>query len=275
MNKLEIQKRVLQNGEPLHLDKFEWNEKAKTFSTDEDNLVLDFNNINNIIFTTGTGCIFTTGSGCTFKTDSHCIFTTGPGCTFTTDSHCTFTTGSGCIFKTHSGCVIVRRDVFEVIQPKKDDIIQLCPYQISGHLINGLKDGVPHIIADGILSKVISKKGNIYKVINHGDTKQSYLVKSGDKYSHGETLKQARDNLVYKLADRDTSKYKDLTLESVLTKDESIACYMSITGACELGTKYFVDKQDMKKQYSVKKIIQLTKGQFGNDAFAKFFNYQP
>jgi len=31
MNKLEIQQRVLQNGKPLDLDKFEWDEKTTIF----------------------------------------------------------------------------------------------------------------------------------------------------------------------------------------------------------------------------------------------------
>ena len=169
----------------------------------------------------------------------------------------------------------MNRNIFEVILPKLGDIIQICPHKISGHLVNGLKDGIPHIIADGILSKVVSKKGDIYKVINHGKTEETYLIKSGDKYSHGKTLKQAKDSLIYKLADRDTSKYKDLTLKSILTKDEAIVCYMAITGACESGTKYFVERQEkLKTKYSIKEIIEATKGQYGNNSFAKFFNYK-
>ena len=33
MNKKEVQQRVLQNGKPLDLDKFEWDEKTNTFSS--------------------------------------------------------------------------------------------------------------------------------------------------------------------------------------------------------------------------------------------------
>ncbi|WP_323150426.1 hypothetical protein, partial [Pseudomonas oryzihabitans] len=79
-------------------------------------------------------------------------------------------------------------------------------------LVNGLYNGIPHIIADGILSKIISQKGDIFKVINHGETETSYLIKKDDAYSHGKTLKEARDSLIYKLSNRDTSKYKDYTL---------------------------------------------------------------
>jgi hypothetical protein len=42
MNKQEVQQRVLQNGIPLNMDKFSWDKKTKTFSSNESNLVLDF-----------------------------------------------------------------------------------------------------------------------------------------------------------------------------------------------------------------------------------------
>jgi len=352
MNKLEVQQRVLQNGKPLDLDKFEWDEKAKVFSTVENNLVLDFTTGSDCTFktgfgctfttghrctfttgsgctfktgfgctfktgfgctfttghrctfttgsgctfttgfgctfktgfgctfttghrctfTTGSGCTFTTGSGCTFTTGSDCTFKTWYGCTFTTRSGCTFTTGSDCTFATGSGCVIVNNNIFEVIQPKEGQVIQICPCDIAGHLVDGKLNGVPHIIADGILSRVISQKGNIYKVINHGQTKQSYLIKEGNIYSHGKTLKEATDSLIYKIGSRDTAAYKDLTLDSVLTKEECIKAYRAITGACEEGTKYFVNNQkEVKKSYSIKEIVEATKEQFGNDNFKKFF----
>jgi hypothetical protein len=88
MKKIEIQKRVLQNGKPLDLDKFDWDEKTKTFSSNENGLVLDFSDI--------YGCIFNTGYNCIFNTGYNCIFNTG----------------YNCIFKTGSGCVVVRRDVY-------------------------------------------------------------------------------------------------------------------------------------------------------------------
>lgn len=98
MNKLEIQQRVLQNGKPLDLDKFEWDEKTTTFSTNECNLVLDFANINNCTFKTSSGCFFKTGSGCFFETYSQCTFDTSDNCTFKTGYFCTFKTGSDCKF---------------------------------------------------------------------------------------------------------------------------------------------------------------------------------
>jgi len=56
MKKEEIQQRVLQNGKPLDLNKFEWDEKTNTFSSSEDDLVLDFKEINFCTFNTGYSC---------------------------------------------------------------------------------------------------------------------------------------------------------------------------------------------------------------------------
>lgn len=57
MTKLEVQQRVLKDGKPLDLDLFTWDEKANVFSSLEDGLVLDFKNINNCTFKTGSDCV--------------------------------------------------------------------------------------------------------------------------------------------------------------------------------------------------------------------------
>jgi len=329
MDKKEVQQRVLKNGKPLDLDLFEWNEKTNTFSSLEDELVLDFKNISHCIFETGSYCTFETGHGCTFKTGSdctfnakfECIFNTKSNCIFSTKSHCTFKTGSHCTFntsytctfktgshctfnasfecffstkyncifntksncifktghcctfKTGPDCVIIRRDKFEVIQPKEDKLIQLLPYCIKGYLVNGMLNGEPYITVDNILSKVINKKGNVYKVINYGENKESFIIKDGDIYSHGKTIKEARDSLIYKIINKDTSVYNNFTLKTKVTKEEAIKMYRSITGACESGTRYFVEqnRDKLKDKFSIKEIIALTKYQFGNTEFKEFF----
>ena len=254
MEKIDVQKRVLQNGKPLDLNKFNWCSETRVFSSKENSLVIDFYNQSDCTFDTGWDCTFKTGSGCTFDTSSgctfdtswgctfntslRCTFKTGSDCTFKTGTYCTFNTGSDCTFKTGSdctfnagwrctfntgsdctfnagsgstfkpgwGCVIIRRDIFEIIQPNEGDFIELCPYGVSGHLVNGMKNGKPHIIVDGILSEVIKKRGNIYKVRNYGDDSFSYIVRNGDVSAHGKTIKEARESLKYKISDRDTSK---------------------------------------------------------------------
>ena len=345
LTKENIQKRVIRNEKQLPLDKFSWDEKSRTFSTVENNLVLDFSDLDfctfktglsctfntghNCTFKTGSGCTFKTGSGCTFntsssctfdtgfdctfntgfdctfntghkctfKTGSGCTFDTGSGCTFNTSSSCTFKTGSSCTFdtgfdctfntsssctfKTGSGCVVIRRDIFEVILLKQNIRVELCPFGIKGYLeeydskfyLNGNKEDSEYIIIDGILSKVIKRKGNILKVINRSDTEESYILEQNGYYSHGRTLEEARESLIYKRSTRDLTEFKSLTLETILTKEEAIRMYMSVTGACAFGTRQFIDSRDIKEEYTITEIIELTTGQYGNQKLKEFFSF--
>jgi len=381
MNKKEVQKRVLKNGKPLSLNLFTWDEKTKTFSSNEDFLVVDFSDISGYTFNTesdctfktghnctfktesnctfktesgcafktGYDCTFNTGFGCTFKTESDCTFNTGVGCTFKTESGCTFktrhnctfktwadctfntesdctfntwsdctfktwsgctfktesnctfnawynctfntlsdctfktgsgctfNTGFGCTFDTWSGCVILRNDTNEIITTTNN--IKLCPYNIKGYIelikdkwyLNGDKSLGEHIIQDGILSKVIHKRGNVYKVINHDNKKPSYLITDGENWAHGKTLKEAKDSLIYKISNRDKSQYKGMTEKTVYTFEEAIKMYRVITGACESGVRDFLETiKDKKEKYSVKEIIKLTIGQYGNQELVNF-----
>src|SRR6056297_816115 len=158
-------------------------EKNKTVSTKENGLVFDFSGLNEWVFKTGYNCIFNTGFDCTFDT--------GSICTFDTDSNCTFKTGFD--------CVIVRRDIFEVIKlTSKQNNIQLCPNSIKGYIQNNVysETDKPAIIADGILSEILSEKKVkdmiIYKVINYNEKEKTYLIKRDDVYSHGKTLEEAK-----------------------------------------------------------------------------------
>ena len=86
---------VTQYGKELDPSKYNWDPKTKTFSTTEDDLVLDFSNINGV----------------------------------------TFDTGDNCTFKTGKESVIVRRDVFEIIQPKPEETIKLNSISIKGYTV--------------------------------------------------------------------------------------------------------------------------------------------
>ena len=131
--------------------------------------------------------------------------------------------------------------------------------------------------ADNILMKLLSKKTNkdsmtVYKTQALASTKTGYCIEVNGIYSHGDTIKQAKADLIYKISNRDTSQYKDLTLDSVVTKAEAIKMYRIITGACEAGTKHFVSGlTKTKAKYKVSELIKLTAGQYGNETFKNFF----
>ena len=143
------------------------------------------------------------------------------------------------------------------------------------HIFNGVifeSNGKKYIKADNILSEVLSKRGNVYHIRIFGSTKQTILITDGKNWSHGETLKEAKDDLIYKITDRKKSDYESYDLQSVLNFEEAVKCYRTITGACSQGTKNFVKTINIKKQYTISEIIKLTIGQYGNRSFSEFFN---
>ena len=247
-----------------------------TFNTGDN---CTFNTLYNCTFDTSYKCTFDTSYNCTFDTGYSCIFKTSACCTFETGYDCTFDTGYNCTFKTEYGCVVIRRDIFEVIQLEENKKYKLNPYSVKGYLkeidskmyLNGEASLGEHIIVDGILSKIISRKANILKVINHGQENESFIVSNGTEYSHGSTIKEAKVDLIYKASNRDAGKYDNLTITDILSKEEAIKMYIIITGACSYGIKMFVNNIDTKDEYTVSELIALTKGQFGNEKLIKFF----
>ena len=133
---------------------------------------------------------------------------------------------------------------------------------------------------DGILSRVIDTKVlksgvKVYRLEVVGKTSISYCIESDGVYSHGETIKEARESLLYKIGERDKSEYEGWTLDKRITKRQAIESYRVITGACEYGVRCFVEGQGkLKLKYSVREIIGLTKGQYGNLEYEKFFKKQ-
>jgi hypothetical protein len=131
-----------------------------------------------------------------------------------------------------------------------------------------------YIKVDGIFTEVLNKKGNIYKVKKLNNPKEFYLITDGEgKWSHGDSLQEAKQDLIYKISNRRKEDYSNLNLYSILTFENAIECYRVITGACSLGTKDFVASNNIEvKDYSINEMIKLTKGKYGNENFIQFFN---
>ena len=129
---------ITQNRKPLDPDLYRWDEETKTLITEQSNLVLDFTGYGEVTFKTGSGCKFNTGSHCTFKTGSFCTINTGSNCTFETSQDCTFDTSHNCTFDTYhnctfetgKNCVIIRKDIFEVINMNE---IETKKIKLNGH----------------------------------------------------------------------------------------------------------------------------------------------
>lgn len=136
--------------------------------------------------------------------------------------------------------------------------------------------GVEYIKADGIFSVIVSHHGNIYNVHKIGEEdKPFYLVTDGENnWAHGATIAEAKADLIYKLSNRDTSDYEKLSLDDTLSYEEAIAAYRIITGACSVGTRYFIESRlprPHKDKYTIREIIDLTADEYGSERFKFFF----
>jgi hypothetical protein len=131
------------------------------------------------------------------------------------------------------------------------------------------------VLVDGILSWLISKKklGTVVtmKVRMVGKLEVSYIVQRGDTFSHGKTIKEARDSLKYKISNRDTTRYKKWKMSDTKKLSEIIGAYRAITGACEFGVREFCEGKKLPKSMTIRKAVELTKGKYGNEQFAEFF----
>ena len=131
-----------------------------------------------------------------------------------------------------------------------------------------------YIKCDDIFTEVISHRSNVYHVRKIGSKEIIYLVTDGNgKWSHGSTLKEAKEDLIYKVSNRTKDDYAGMKLANTLSFEDAVTCYRVITGACSFGTKDFVkNRLDKKKsKYSISEIIKVTKGEWGNKSFANFF----
>ena len=134
--------------------------------------------------------------------------------------------------------------------------------------------GGRYIKADGVFSEVVSRKGNVRRIKKIGSDKIAYLVTDGrGRWAHGDTLEEAKRDLIYKISNTDKSKYENYTLDTEVTFEEGIEMYRVITGACLFGVKNFVENRlkKRKEKYKVSEIISITKGEYGNEKLCEYF----
>jgi hypothetical protein len=107
------------------------------------------------------------------------------------------------------------------------------------------------------------------------DTKASFpkLSTVDGTYAHGDTVAEAREALLYKVGQRDTIAYSGWTLDRKITGRQAVESYRVITGACEAGVRQFVTTHlgKLAARYTVREVIDLTRGQYGNERYAAFF----
>ena len=126
--------------------------------------------------------------------------------------------------------------------------------------------------ADGILAKIVSRRGSVSRVIVCGKTDISYVVSDDEgNFSHGDTLDEARDDLMVKRTSKDLTQFKSWKLDKVVTKSDAILAYRSITGACAKGVRLWLGQRQTPDKITVQGIIDITKGAYESAKFAAFF----
>ena len=126
---------------------------------------------------------------------------------------------------------------------------------------------------DGIFMEVDSHRGNVWIGHKVGSKEKVFLVTDGNqKYSHGYTLKEAKEDLIFKVDGRRPDDFKHLNKESVLLMSEAVIAYRVITGACGFGVKDYIKNRlpKEKKEFSMAEVIELTKDEYGGDRFSDF-----
>jgi hypothetical protein len=93
-----------------------------------------------------------------------------------------------------------------------------------------------YVSADRILTEVIHKRGNVYRVRKIHSTKEFYLVTNGETHAHGETLKQAKADFEFKLI-AERLKKDPIKEDTIIT----IQYYRIVTGACEMGVRNWIN----------------------------------
>ena len=136
-------------------------------------------------------------------------------------------------------------------------------------------NGRHYMKVDNMFTILEAHKGNVYHVRKIESTERLYVITDGENhFAHGSTLKEAKADLIFKISDRDVSSYKGMSPDDILSFEEAIAAYRTITGSCAAGTRDYVENRlpkPHKKSYTIREIIQLTKGEYRSDVFAKFF----
>ena len=124
---------------------------------------------------------------------------------------------------------------------------------------------------DGIFCEVIKQNKNILtvKIANT----RAYIFSKNGIYAHGNTVKQAYFDWLFKTSDRDTSRYKNLKLNSKNSLEFWVIAYRTITGACSFGTNNYLEnnKDKYKSEMTLEEVFKATKGQYGSSIFKAFF----
>ena len=130
-----------------------------------------------------------------------------------------------------------------------------------------------YIYCDDMLVHIKRKKKIGDYTFFVGKIKDMNVIYDGEHYAHCKNFRDGVADIEFKKAkDRGADQYKNVTLDTVVTPEEAMTMYRIITGACKAGTEHFVNGvKEIKKNYTVREIIDITEGQYRSEVFKRFF----
>ena len=136
-------------------------------------------------------------------------------------------------------------------------------------------DYVPgkYLYADRILTHIKKKRKIGEYTLFVGKIPGHNVVFDGKHYAHCKNFRDGVGDLLFKsAADRGADQYRGISLDDSFAEEELETMYRVITGACQQGTRAFIDGlKERKERYTIRETIELTKGQYGAERFQAFF----
>ena len=130
----------------------------------------------------------------------------------------------------------------------------------------------PVDLSDDIKTIKISEKKRkgiiIIKGLDLYDTDEEiYIVKEKDLSAHGETLKEAMDDLIYKKTQNE--EIENIVSEIKRTGKVNRAQYRAITGACQYGTNKFCEEHNIQdlEEISLEELRKILINDYGAEKF--------
>ena len=150
---------------------------------------------------------------------------------------------------------------------------------------NGLKsvNGVELNDIDGVPTGIYRSHGNVAKgfILQGFAVKPCYIVRDGDVFAHGKTLKDSEEALRSKVMesmdeDEAISKFVEHFKPKTLYKNsEFFEWHHYLTGSCRMGRENFCENNgvDLNGESTPEYFIALTEHSFGGGTIAKLKRY--
>ena len=147
---------------------------------------------------------------------------------------------------------IIKEDVFYTLYNKKFHIVE---------------------VIDDISTIILKRHKNIIKGMTLFDKKPCWIFEKDGIYAHGNSIKQAYFDWLFKTTARDVEQYRNLKADEIHDLSYWVVAYRTITGACSFGTNNYLEnnKDKYKDKMTLNEVIKATKGQYGAETFKEFF----